>query len=78
MSQRTELQNMLRRVKSHYNSQELLAQKQELTKQISALRKQIKTAIEVEARSERLKHNLTVVKQIEAIKPQKDKRDYER
>jgi hypothetical protein len=61
--------------------------KDELSKQITMLRKQIRTAAAINERSEKMRHNLNAIKEAEKMEQQKElqrklkhkkSRDYER
>jgi len=87
ISLRKEIQTILRRKDAPSNVNELMQNKDELTKQITMLRKQIRTAAAIKERSEKMRHNLNAMKEAEKMKQQKElqrklkqkkSRDYER
>jgi hypothetical protein len=87
VSLRKEIQTILRRKDAPSNVNELMQNKYELTKQITMLRKQIRTAAAIKERSEKMRHNLNAIKEAEKMKQEKElqrklkqkkSRDYER
>jgi len=75
---RKEIQTILRRRNAPANSDELIRHKDELTKQIATLRKQINTADGIRDRSEKMKQNINAVKQVEKMKQQKEQQQEQR
>jgi len=84
-SLRKKIQTILRRRNVPANINELMHHKDELTKQIATLRKQISTADGIKNRSEKMRQNLNAIRQGGVIKKQKEQpqkqrksRSYER
>ena len=80
-SLRKEIQTILRRRNAPANSDELIRHKDELTKQIATLRKEINTADGIKERSEKMKQNLSAIRQVRVMEKQKEQqksRRYER
>jgi hypothetical protein len=86
-SLRKEIQTILRRKDAPANVTELMQNKDDLTKQITMFRKQIRTATAIKERSEKMRHNLNAIKEAEKMKQEKEhqrklkqkkSRDYER